>query len=166
MNFILITIHAISYIAYWALEGIREGYYYDRIPMENIYSGDDRLILKKQRSIKTEFVLQRTSFLVASFISGFLIVDDYFYLIGLLLMQPFIHLGFYYKTRNQLNPSIYLDKFFCNASSTSTAFIDTKSSNFIKKNFSMKTYLQLTKTPVIRIVLFMLGAFFLLISLL
>ena len=161
--FITIILHIACNVIYWACEGIREAYYYDRLPMESIYQ-NDRLIFNKQPNIKKYFVLQRTTFILLSSSIGYLLNNDYFYILGLLFLQPFLHLGFLYKFRNKLNPSIYQEKFLSNSSLTSTARLDIKSKYFFMNYFSPKTYYQLRKTPIIRIVFFMLGLFLILIS--
>jgi len=65
----------------------------------------------------------------------------------------------YYRTRNKLNKDLYLEGFFSNASSSSTAFIDTTGRGFFQKNFNMRTYIYLTQTPAIRIILAIAGGF-------
>lgn len=163
LYFFTVLLHILSNVVYWIIEGIREAHYYDRLPMETIYQ-KDRVMFFKQPNIKKYFVLQRGAFFVISSMFGYILNNDYFYIIGLLFIQPFLHLGFLYKFRNKLNPSIYQEKFFSNSSSTSTAKLDIQSKSFLAKYFSPKEYYELTKTPIIRVVLFMVGLFLILIS--
>jgi hypothetical protein len=173
MIVLLLTIlHTLSFQLYWWMEGVREGYYYDRLPMIDIFgqSGNpNKPLLKKQKNIKRYFVIQR-SVMVLWFliVAAFLIKVNnnlIIYCAGLILTQPFIHLGTLYYTRNKLNASIYQKGFFCNASLTSTALIDIQSKRLLLK-LAYKYHEIFTSTPILRIVLFSLGLFMILISLL
>lgn len=160
----LTIFHVLIYSLYWYFEGIREGFYYDRIPIENIYC-NNRIIFRKHKNIKRDFVLQRLSFLIMTFGFGFFLTYDFLYVVGLLFLQPFIHLGMYYKTRNKLNPLIYEKGFMANASNTSTSFLDNKSKSLLNRFTNFKMYTKLTETPIIRIVFFILGLFLIFIAL-
>lgn len=95
------------FVHYSALEGIREGFYYHAQPDTRSFN------------LHYLFVIQRALFgLLILYISR-----DWVFCVGLVLIFSLFHNGFYFITRNKLNPEIYKKGFFSN-STTSTAFFE------------------------------------------
>lgn len=100
-------IYIILWIIFSIFEGIREGYYFNSIPAS-----------PKRYNIHTLFTAQRLTVL------AFIIIQDPIAALVCVCMFPFIHDGFYYDTRNKLNPNIYTKGFWDAPSKTSTARFD------------------------------------------
>jgi len=163
MYYLFVLSIVVINVVYWCIEGFREAYYYDRLPNEDIYA-INRLIFKKQPKIKIQFVFQRACFLTINWLVICLLKLPILFFAGILLIQPYFHLGMYYRHRNKLNKELYTKGFYSNASTTSSAFLDVKSKMGFSKFLNIKSYLILTETPIIRIVLAIFGAFLIFIS--
>lgn len=123
-----------------SLEGIREAFYW----RQNTYS-----IKPIKYNLHGLFLVQRT--LVYSLILSILIIKLFLIIkiilicLGLILISPFFHNGFYYLIRNKIDNDTYIKGFF-DQSNSSTA----KSTKFL--------------TPVMRTIYLIIGVILLIIS--
>lgn len=99
----------VFWVFYAKLEGIREGFYYDAAMRAD----------RQYQNIHWIFFVQRALILLVICMCTLSVLLP----IGLGLMFPFIHDGYYYITRNHLDPRIYPKKFI-SSSTTSTAFLE------------------------------------------
>lgn len=106
----------IFWILFSSLEGIREGYYWFFKP-KDIKEKHEHLVFTIQRTFVFSFIVILMLFIKISIFKT-LITG-----ISLMCVFPFIHDGFYYLTRNYLNPSDY-PKRFLDSSTTSSAKIE------------------------------------------
>lgn len=97
----------VLWVLYAIAEGIREAYYFDCFPS-----------LPKKFDIHVLFAFQRGVVIFA------LAQADWFLVLPMMMMFPFVHDGVYYWFRNKLNVVIYQKKFWSDPSSTSTAILD------------------------------------------
>ncbi len=103
------------WICYAIYEGIREAYYYHlKIKTNELKEYNEHPLFTYQRTIVVFLIL-------APMILMYQLFDVFVYAIALASVFPFIHDGFYYRTRNKLDSRIYPKGIF-DQSLHSTAF--------------------------------------------
>lgn len=101
----MVYLYLILGLLFASIEGVREAFYY--------YVQKD-----VKRNIHWIYYLQRTLFTIL-----FYSLTNFFILACFVLSFSFMHDGFYYVTRNKLDPSVYARKFI-DSSTTSTAIME------------------------------------------
>lgn len=104
------------WIFYSAFEGVREAYYYHSVTLSNVGG---------TRNIHFIYFLQRFLVITLCLFSSGATFSSMVEVFALAYVFPFIHDGFYYCKRNDLNPLIYVKR-WKDDSSTSTAKFEIK----------------------------------------
>lgn len=149
-------------IAFFYYEGFREAYYWDCLPQIEIEGR------KAQKNIHLEFMFQRT---IVAFAFAIPVIIDFsieniLFFIGICFVCPFVHLGAYYSTRNNLNPNNYPQRWLSNASESSTSELDSliqEVEDSLEKKF--KRQFKIFDKPFARILFLGTGIFLIIISL-
>lgn len=112
----ILIILPVLWLIYAALEGVKEGYLYNYRDENDLAYGKD---------LHPLFTFQRVAVIAIAAIPLLIPGKWYFApiaLVGLALVFPLVHDGYYYLTRNKIDETIYPQGFFTDRS-TSTAKI-------------------------------------------
>lgn len=111
---ILIIILSVLWIVFASIDGFVQAHYYDLFPSE-----------KKHRNLHPYFVIQRLivlGLMAYEVYFNFPIWETIIFTFALIFIFSFFHNGFYYLTRNKLNPEIYKKKFFDDSDTSKAVF--------------------------------------------
>ena len=111
MEIVIRLISVLSWITYAYLDGRIEAHYYDALIWSN----------RKHKDIHWMSFVQRGIILIIIGVA----TNSVSFPCALVLIISYIHNGFYYKERNKLDESIYIEKFKAE-STTSTALFEFK----------------------------------------
>lgn len=111
---ILIIILSVLWIVFASIDGFVQAHYYDLFPSE-----------KKHRNLHPYFVIQRLivlGLMAYEMQFNFSVWETIIFTFALIFIFSFFHNGFYYLTRNKLNPAIYKKKFFDDSDTSKAVF--------------------------------------------
>lgn len=97
-----------------SIDGFVQAHYYDLYPSE-----------KKHHNLHPYFVIQRLivlGLMTYEVYVNFPIWETIIFTFALIFVFSFFHNGFYYLTRNKLNPEIYKKKFFDDSDTSKAIF--------------------------------------------
>lgn len=111
---ILIIVLSVLWVVFASIDGFVQAHYFDLYPSE-----------KKHGNLHPYFVFQRL--IVLGLMSyeaymNFPFWETIIFTFAFILIFSFFHNGFYYLTRNKLNPEIYKKKFFDDSDTSKAVF--------------------------------------------